>query len=116
VRLDGGTLLLRDPEASDVAVQGLRIDAEVLRSPNVPMGCDEPKNLVGINGPEPAPPPSGPSRDIRGPQGSTYGAGAAAHLCSDRPHGHLITEVAPTQPLVIIQQCSLALVHRPQPS
>ena len=68
MRLDGGTLLLRDPEASDVAVQGAGIDAELLRGTDVPMGRDEPKNLVGVNGPEPAPPPSRPSRGIRGPQ------------------------------------------------
>ena len=103
MRLDGGTLLLRDPEASDVAVQGAGIDAELLRGTYVPMGRDEPRDLIGINGPEPAPPPSGPSRGIRGPQGPTYRAGAAAHLCGDGPHKGLITEVAPTQPFVILQ-------------
>ena len=60
MRPDRGALLLLDAEAPDVAVQGAGIYAELLRGTYVPMGRDEPKNLVGINGPKPAPPPSQP--------------------------------------------------------
>ncbi len=52
--------------------------AELLRRADAPMDRDESKDLVRINGPESAPPAGRPSRGVRGSQGPTYGARAAA--------------------------------------
>jgi hypothetical protein len=82
VRPDRGALLLRNPEASDVAVQGARIDAELLRGAGVPIARNEPKNLFGINGLESAPPPPRTSCHIREFEGPTHRAGAAPHLAA----------------------------------
>ena len=80
VRPGRGALLLRDPEASHVAVQGAGVDAELLRGADVPTGRAEPNVLVGINGPEPAPPPARASHDIGGPQGPGRAPSAAGPM------------------------------------